>query len=866
MESSSRHSRRDDNDSRDSSRRRHRSRSKSRSRSRSRSRERDRDRDRHHHHKKHRASSPRTASSSSSTTRKESRDSRDGSRSSHKSDRDRDRDRRHHRHDKDRHKDRKRSSRDKDQGSDLDQDDDDMWVEKEVPATAIVTSATLSASATTTTTTTSTITATVSPRGEGTDGSNAAPSTSKRAPWMLEDSGGLDFGMMGTEKPKKPKEEKPDPEKLHVSSRELNVHLKAGLSVDQYPEQEKKSYTIGDAGSNWRMTKLRRVLETAAEEGVSPQVIGIERYGSLEKFNEAMEERRELDRRKAERDNRRNDRGRDDDRRDRNRDRNRDRDQARRGRDSDRDSGRDSPMSTSTGGGRHSAYSSAASSPFHRPMEPHERQEKELARRAMEKDRERKTTATPIPSPFATIVSSPIVHHPSSPDQQAESSSSNVPLPSSLSSAVLSQDALNKLKAKALRAKLMGTPDADKLEKEYEAAEKAAKEAAANPRPPQQPGEQQHNQRQQQQSQVVVISTLAHSSSGSASPATAHGQQSAAAAKKRAYGKGKEATHDALGNRTAYEGEEGDVGLQDLVLRERLERESGGMDREYARRITRDAKFQDDVDYLDEHVDKIARTVKRTDKQLKDAAVYDFKRTQGALDQCQLCFKDDGRTAPLTPVVSLGSQVYLGLPLVKEFLPGQCLIVPLQHVTSTLELDDDAWDEIRNFMKCLIQMHAAQDRFVIFSETVLHPHGRSPKHTAIECYPIPWQAGQAASGYFKEAILGVAEEWSQHKKIIETNAKDPKNGGVRRRLTSKMPYFHVWCFGNPDRGYGHVIEDDETKFPDYFVREVLASACEMDSWEWQRKPKRIPVHDNDRRVQEFKRSWQPWDWTRTLDK
>lgn len=42
---------------------------------------------------------------------------------------------------------------------------------------------------------------------------------------------------------------------------------------------EKPSYTIGDAGSQWRMTKLKRVMETAAEEGVPPEVIGLERYG-----------------------------------------------------------------------------------------------------------------------------------------------------------------------------------------------------------------------------------------------------------------------------------------------------------------------------------------------------------------------------------------------------------------------------------------------------------------------------------------------------------------------------------------------------------------------------------------------------------
>lgn len=46
-------------------------------------------------------------------------------------------------------------------------------------------------------------------------------------------------------------------------------------------------------------------------------------------------------------------------------------------------------------------------------------------------------------------------------------------------------------------------------------------------------------------------------------------------------------------------------------------------------------------------------------------------------------------------MISLGTQTYLALPNVQELVPGHCQIVPLQHLTSTLECDNDAWDEIR---------------------------------------------------------------------------------------------------------------------------------------------------------------------------
>lgn len=154
---------------------------------------------------------------------------------------------------------------------------------------------------------------------------------------------------------------------------------------------------------------------------------------------------------------------------------------------------------------------------------------------------------------------------------------------------------------------------------------------------------------------------------------------------------------------------------------------------------------------MDDNADRIARTVKKNDAQIKSSAVNDYRKTQTALDKCNMCYKDDGKTVPQMAVVSMGTRTYLGLPLYKEFLPGHCMIVPIQHVTSTLELDDDAWDEIRNFMKCLIQMNAAEDKAMIFSETVINLKWQ--KHTVIECIPIPWQAGQAAPGYFKVNCL-----------------------------------------------------------------------------------------------------------------
>jgi len=47
---------------------------------------------------------------------------------------------------------------------------------------------------------------------------------------------------------------------------------------------KKPKYTIGDAGSKWRMMKLRRVYEMAEEEGKPVEEIALMRYGVKLKY------------------------------------------------------------------------------------------------------------------------------------------------------------------------------------------------------------------------------------------------------------------------------------------------------------------------------------------------------------------------------------------------------------------------------------------------------------------------------------------------------------------------------------------------------------------------------------------------------
>ena len=72
-------------------------------------------------------------------------------------------------------------------------------------------------------------------------------------------------------------------------------------------------------------------------------------------------------------------------------------------------------------------------------------------------------------------------------------------------------------------------------------------------------------------------------------------------------------------------------------------------------------------------------------------------------------------------------------------------------------------------------MFSAQKKGVIFMEQVINLKWQ--KHTVIECIPVPMSIYEDAPAYFREAILSADEEWTQHKKLIDTS----KNG-FRSRL------------------------------------------------------------------------------------
>jgi hypothetical protein len=573
------------------------------------------------------------------------------------------------------------------------------------------------------------------------------PAKATRDSWMTAPSGlDIEYTQKGAKKAT-PRPQKPDYD-LKIHKNELNMHLQdladgkklEDIAAEGAPHEV--SYTFGDAGAQWRMTKLRAVYTQAEQSGRPVDEIATERFGALRAFDDAREEQTELDRRQ-------------------------------------------------------------------RYGEGYVGKEKPTG----ELFRERKLDLEARRSP----------------DQPTETDSLGLPQgevveePATATTARIDSTALNRMKAQLMKAKLKKSPDVTKLEAEYN-------EAMARFSNHSEPG-------------VVVLGTMENRMlAGTRGEVTA--------------------IDNKRGRERGLVKDNEDMSIEDMVREERRTRgQAGGEGMRAAERIAKDAKFDDDLDYMDDNANKLAKRVQKSEINLKNAAVGEFQKMNRILDTCQLCHHPEKDQPPVAPLLSLGTRVYLTLATEPELSDGSAVIVPIEHKTNLLECDDDEWEEIRNFMKSLTRMYHDQGRDVVFYENAAAPHRKM--HAALQVVPLPYSLGETAPAFFKEAILSADEEWTQHKKLIDTAARALEGLGklaFRRCLAKEMPYFHAWF--SLDGGLGHIVEDAR-RWPtgDLFAREVIGGMLDLAPDVIKRQGRWAR---GDARQEAFTKRWRKFDWTRIL--
>ena len=130
----------------------------------------------------------------------------------------------------------------------------------------------------------------------------------KRDAWMEQPSGlEIDYTQKGVRKRTEHITSRPSKVdfELKIHENELNKHHLQNLAdgniipedVVGGPAQHEVDYFFGDAGAQWRMSKLNRVYKRAAETGKSVDEMGEEDFGNLQAFDDAREEHIELERR-----------------------------------------------------------------------------------------------------------------------------------------------------------------------------------------------------------------------------------------------------------------------------------------------------------------------------------------------------------------------------------------------------------------------------------------------------------------------------------------------------------------------------------------------------------------------------------------
>ncbi|WKX98526.1 hypothetical protein Q1695_013870 [Nippostrongylus brasiliensis] len=194
------------------------------------------------------------------------------------------------------------------------------------------------------------------------------------------------------------------------------------------------------------------------------------------------------------------------------------------------------------------------------------------------------------------------------------------------------------------------------------------------------------------------------------------------------------------------------------------------------------------------------------------------KRLERSLADCSRCL-DSGKIAKHA-IVAVGIHTYLAVVEWDGLDDQHCLIAPTEHTCSSIQLDENVWDEMRIWRKGLVAMWRAMDMDCLFVE--MSRNVTAGPHLIIECIPVPMEIGETAPIYFKKAIMECEEEYADNKKLIEI--KD-----LRKQIPKSFNYFAV-DFGLSN-GYAHVIENRHS-FPATFAHEIIAGMMDLPANKW----------------------------------
>lgn len=176
-----------------------------------------------------------------------------------------------------------------------------------------------------------------------------------------------------------------------------------------------------------------------------------------------------------------------------------------------------------------------------------------------------------------------------------------------------------------------------------------------------------------------------------------------------------------------------------------------------------------------------------------------------------------------------------------------------EHMNSFAAVEEDIYNEIRNYMKSIVSFNISKNLATVFIE--YSQHVNSHQHMEIECIPIKSRYLEDAKLYFKKAFLEQDYEWTTNKKLIDTT---PQKGNLTKIINANFSYVHVDF--NAQGGFLHIIEDT-SKFSQIFLKEIFCPLLKKESFEIKYPPKLSPKELIDT-IDNYKHEFAYYDWTK----
>jgi hypothetical protein len=253
---------------------------------------------------------------------------------------------------------------------------------------------------------------------------------------------------------------------------------------------------------------------------------------------------------------------------------------------------------------------------------------------------------------------------------------------------------------------------------------------------------------------------------------------------------------------------------------------------------------------------------KNQDKELKDqlqgvdskdiskTSKRSERRKQTVLASCERCF---GAKLNEYSIISNSDNVYVAYPYREGSITEYHLVLStMGHMNSQAGLEENIYQEIRNYMKSIVSFNLNRDMTTVFLE--YSQSAGKIGHFEIEAVPIKHKLLEDAKMYFKKEFTDQDYEWATNKKLIDTT---PYRGNLTKILNENFSYVNVDF--NGQGGWLHPIED-ERRFNQVFLKEILCPMLKLSAHE-VKYPKKLGVKELVDTVEKYKNALKDYDWT-----